>query len=242
MYHKKQQKPKKKAVVPYNNRKYKRYVKKKVKDPTSSTTTFARQLIIGDRYMTKLRYTNSGTPSIGLTAAAYNSHSWIMNGLYDTDPSFGTGPIAGFTELTALYSRYIVNAVKFRVTACNPSSSSYLYMMVQASFTSSSPGSWTIAREYVGNDKVWQCMIEPLGGNSTGTLEGYINLGALFGNPTTYKADHQYQGTSSANPTTVCYLQVVILEATGTSITATVPVSVEVTPYCEFFQRVELIT
>lgn len=200
-------------------------------------TVYTNSLVVPDMYVTKLKATNNFTTGVQLTAQTYNFHSFNINGLYDFDLATGNPPVAGFTEMQALYNRYRVISASIQVTGSNPSTTVPYYMSLFLSPLTTPPGTWAQWKDVMGNKYTRTVMIQPTGGQSTKTVKLNCNLGRLLGNSKTYYSDDDYAGIGNSNPATLMYIHVAFFTIDGSAQTVLFPFDLQARFRVQFFQR-----
>lgn len=208
--------------------KKRKWSKKNYSNP--STTINKIPLIMPDKFLTKLKYTEAID-----TDGAYTNLQWQFHGnsLYDPDAETGGQQPPGFDNFMAFYSKYRVTGCKIRIMTV-PTSGSATPAQVALY-----PG---LSDTYAGS--IAAAMAQPYSksgltvgyGSPPLVIENYMSTKRIFGQKDI--SDSDYAGTSSANPTKSWYWHL-CLESFSGNITAQQTV-VELTYYCQFSERIAL--
>lgn len=166
----------------------------------------------------KLRYADlhndlqTGTAGIFGTQAVYR-----LNSLFD--PYFtGSGHQPyGFDQIAALYNRYRVDRVSFKITFTNPSLGANINCACSIAPDTTSylsardpsvPREWPNAMNAVLSYE----------GSRTATIQGSIDLHTLCGVPKVkYLSDDRYQGTAATDPSQIAYINIALSGVNGTA-------------------------
>lgn len=154
--------------------------------------------IVPPRVMTRLKYLVNRT----LVNAGFGTASIQLNanGLFDVDPTLGSPSVAGFTELSQLYSRNRVYAVRSRCTFVNRESYPVIANIGFESVFITANTKTLNQFENVNNKTI----ILPASGRLSSTLEIRKTALDIVGDEQVY-TDFGYCGTSVANPTSLFY-------------------------------------
>jgi len=159
-----------------------------------------------------------------------------MNSAYDPDPNLGSGSCAGFTEYAALYNKYLVRAIEYDIHVVNKETTIPIQVIV-------APVTIDVGQNYASIDELQElplaqngiCSIS--GGQDRVRFRGKINLAKYHGNTVSWLSDPQYSAATSANPSTMFYLNVGASALGGTFSGLGVGMSARLTYICEFYDR-----
>jgi len=189
----------------------------------------------------KLNYVQNVVLQAGAAGVLGAQQRFCLNGMYDPDTSGGGHQPYGYDQLAFLYKRYKVNGVMVKITAndpnedgvvlacqlTNPSNSTAYINGFDPSIIEERQQAFVLRVNNTGSQKVTKTFyssIQPLSGLTK------IQFAA---DPDNFTAD------TSNNPGSVCNMLLALGSEAG-SATATLRVTVDITYYCTWYQRVQL--
>uniref|UniRef100_UPI004047FF53 hypothetical protein n=1 Tax=Aliarcobacter sp. TaxID=2321116 RepID=UPI004047FF53 len=187
--------PFKKSRKTYKKRPFKRTYRKKRGIPNSVRSQTAP---LPDRYFTKLRYSELAGATYSQAAGSPATYQFRINSIYDPNYT-GTGhqPL-GHDELGALYNRYRVYGMRYKITFINRSTSYQAECALQLRPNVSAHTSMDTVFEAPYSKK---CIVGIEGGSSIKVLKGYASVAKIRGvSKKTVSADDTYQAQVGANP------------------------------------------
>ncbi len=173
-------------------------------------------VIVPPTKVVNLKYNTSFELGTGL--ANYVSTYRLLTGLYDPDDgaSGNDRNYSGFNELAALYGRYCVETVRYRISISNQQSIPVTFCCVPSIYfldpQITSGNSIANFEEQPYGRKI---QIGGAGGIDTKILRGYIDLGRLHGDMRPYTGDDYYRGTSTSNPLISTYFYMGVFAASN---------------------------
>ena len=198
------------------------------KNQVSNIITVRGPKVIPDRYRCKMTHIFTTTATAGSTDTIIRANS-----VYDPEFAAGGGQPTGFDELAALYSRYLVNAAKVKVTLVNYSATA-AKLVVSPSPDSSSFSSILAAAT---QPYAKQVIVGGSSGASMRSVSLYMTTKAARGlNGNSPIADDELEATTTANPTKQWFFHVVHGHLDGTS-ASNQEIQCEITYYVDFFKR-----
>lgn len=178
------------------------------------------------RQITHLHYADEF--DITLTSGSLYNYVFNSNSLYDPD-STGTGhqPL-GFDQFSAMYSRYRVLGVQYRVTFGNPATNGAA-VRCRVSHVNGSSMPVRPACFEVGYGKMG--VVGPYG--QPLTLQGYFDLTKLNADPAKYKVDDRFAATVTSSPAEVMS----VLLSLYPNVSSTCRVAVSFIYHVEFYDN-----
>lgn len=174
---------------------------------------------------------------VNMTSTAGSIATYIFRGNSLTTPNYsGSGhqPYL-FDQFMALYTTYVVYGVKVEVTFTTNSTAPLLCVLHPSLTGASSASSVTDAEK---GESV-HGILGPNGSTPYLKLEKYYDVGKIFGSSKSQILfDIAWQGTSSTDPSALCYLKAVAKPVDG-STTATIYLNWKLKFYCTLRQRIE---
>lgn len=188
-----------------------------------------------DRFFTKMKYATLTTLT---TTTGVVNHLFNMGNLYDPDRSGGGHQPFGRDQFATLYNKYRVYGCKYVVTFHN-TSSAYTCdcAVVLKAVTNTSTDMQTV---YEKPYTQFRTLAMNGAASSKATVKGYCNNAKILGvSRLRYGLDDIYSATAGVAPNTEPYLHIYIKERGATS-GIVIGVSVQLTYYCAWYERVAL--
>lgn len=208
----------------YNTKKVKKNFRNTKNIPRGVTSVNPSRTPWATRDITKVKYTDEF--DLTLTSGSLNNYAFNSNGLYDPDQT-GTGhqPL-GYDQLSAMYSRYRVFKVSWKVVfgnvATNGAAVRCAVSHVNGSTIPVRPACFELAYGKQG-------VVGPYGNPLK--LQGSFDLTKLNSDPAKYLIDDRYAATVTSNPAEVMY----ILLSAYPNVSSTCRVSVSFVYHVEFY-------
>jgi len=189
----------------------------------------------------RMNYTQTFTLSTGTLGVTGSQQRMCLNGMYDVDTSgLGHQPYS-YDQLALLYKRYKVNGVLVKIILSDPSEDG-LYLGVQ--LTNPSNGSayinGTTSDVLRERQQAFVMKINNTG-SQVNTKSFYTSIQAMSGlTSLQFKADpDNFTADVASNPGNVCNLLMALGSDRGVG-SATAIVTVDITYYATWYQRVQL--
>lgn len=181
-----------------------RRVRKRVQRPTRS---IQRSPTISDTQFVKLKYTDSINTFLGANTTTISYATYDVNNLVNlfnanqpVGTNAGSNTVAGLLEWSGLYRYFRVYAVKVSTDFMNNNTAPcyvghYFPTGTQTTPISSNPVVWSTWFALQENQFVQMKAMTSSGGNrQMVTVNSYMNLGRLWGDPSQYKSDDNFFG------------------------------------------------
>lgn len=188
---------------------------------------------VGDRAVTKLRYTAFG--SISTAISGYGEQIFRLNSLFDPDYSGAGSQPLGFDQWAAFYNRYKVLSVKVRCqfAASTGLAESIVSLTPNMVNTIDTSGNHVLAEPYSKNS------VFSTNGGWKPVIEAEYSIPKLFGLTTLEYGEEAYTAATSGSPVNVAYLHVRVDTLSG-GLSGSVYYFLEAEFSVEFYSRVEL--
>lgn len=197
--------------------------------------TVSRTSPLPDRSFTKLRYSSlSALTYAGFAVPA--SAQIRINSLFDPDlTGAGHQPLA-FDEYSAIYNRYRVYGMKWKITFSNRDTTYQAEVAIQARPNVATHSNMDTIYEAPYTNRKATLGIEG-SGQAVRVLSGYTSVSKIRGvNKSVVKNDDQYSALITANPAITPALTL-YMQNTSTTTAITVAYRVELEYFCEFYDR-----
>lgn len=139
-----------------------------------------------------------------------------MGDIFDPNPLIATGSISGFSELAALYRRYLVTSLTVTLDVVNNEAFPVVVAIAPSDIdlaTVITSGALALnLAEYPLAKKV---LLSAAGGQNRGRLTMTINLGRFVGQPTAYRGSLDYSALTNTSPATNTYFNVAAASASN---------------------------
>lgn len=148
-----------------------------------------------------------------------------ISGTYNIQPYF-------WDQISAIYKRYLVTSAKVEYKACNPNVTS-AFGLLRPSTVSTSPTDFQLeeSRPYASK------AIATTGGNGL-FMKRYYPVHKIHGvSPQKVKSDDLYASTVGSDPSLMLYLNLMQVNADGTTTANAMPMNVKITQYVTMFDR-----
>lgn len=175
-------------------------------------------LIIANETLAKLRYVDTTSPTLTMTAAVNTNvtNVFYCNGLYDVNSAIGSTAIPGFAEWMTFYQNYRVMWCRFDCYFVNTTAQPVICgIHIPPVSNTSSPANWTQFMELQGNKNTKMITLSSNGGQDRGKISVYCYLPSLFGDKNTYKADDNFLGSATSNPPSIIRSYVFAITSSG---------------------------
>ncbi len=167
-----------------------------------------------DSALVELRY-NDGFLERTNSSSSIASWRFVMNSVYDPDPTIGSGSVAGHNIWGQIYSTYRVLGLGYNVTFTNNETFGVQVLTCPTTFDL---GNNSANTEQFGEAKYGQSrMLSAKGGQDRATISGYVNLSEFFGK--SYLYDSTFNSSVAGSPATLLYLNLGV-NAGSNSLTA----------------------
>jgi len=136
-----------------------------------------------------------------LTGTTFSFFLMRLGGLYDPDPSFGTGAISTFTEYAGLYNYYQVMTAKIEWDVINLDTvpkTAFYYVTHAAKYPASVSDAVDFAE--LSNAMRPQSMGPAAGGVPKVTSSTVVNLSNVFGDKLTYRSNSNFYSVMNTVP------------------------------------------
>lgn len=195
-----------------------------------------------DRQMCKMRYVDSSTPSV--TSNTPNNGyclvvNYRVNSLYDPQVAIASEQaLAGFAEMSQMYNKYRVHAVKVTVDLQSTTSAP---LTILWNYANESAGATTYATmmNLIGNPySTWATCASAAGtqlGSQAAHIENYCKISKIVGT-TNVATDTSYSGTSNTNPYNEVFGTLYIGSGIATAQLSYCPI-VQLEFWCEWYDR-----
>lgn len=192
-----------------------------------------------DRFMCKLKYVDSTLTTIQIAANIGGPImlNYRVNSLYDPNVAISAeGVIAGYTELSQMYSYYRVHAAKLNCTMESGSGTQTTLVVSGFDVSNNPPASYTAMQRSIGNPYVvWGLMGLGLGNSGT-TLENYCKLDKLLGSRMV-TTEKDLAASVTTNPVTQLFCFIAISPPSAPAQTYQITPIVEIEFWAEFYGR-----
>lgn len=220
---------KKKPVYKTRKRAYRR----KAYKARPMSTTINRVVGIPDQMFCKLRY--SDTYTLG-TLSSFQSVLIRANSLFDPDYAVGGHQPMGFDQYAALYGKYRVYGVAYRITCIADTPTEHVYLFLRHSNDISFTPTLTNMFEQDGTQRK---ILGPVGYRGTVTFKGYHSCAKALGkSKKDYDMDNATEAAVTADPAQVSYLGLYarLVNAAGGTL-FDMRVLVQLVFYCKLYDR-----
>lgn len=215
-----------------HRRRYKRYRRSKLSKP--SKVTLHKGRVIPDRYLCKLKYTQV----LDMTPAAAATEFWVFRGnsCYDPDQSGAGAQPSGFDQLMGLYQKILVRGSKIVMRNMATSGS---HVPCKVAIYPSNDSTTPLAIDSAAAASFSRVGITNGYGGKNLTLKNYMSTKRMFGVSSLNDEKHSYSHDNASNPTFPWYWHIRGDTLNGANI-ASYYAEVEITYYCEFWDRIDL--
>ena len=186
---------------------------------------------IPDRYFTKLKYSQLTALSFGASGNPASTSIGINN-LFA--PLSGGHQPLGYDELSALYTKYRVYGMKYKLYMVNRETAYQLEVAIQSRPDTNTHTNMDTICESPYSSK----MILPVeGGGSIRVFRGFASVAKICGvNKNVVKSDDEYDAVTSGGPT-VTPMLTIYMQNQNTDTAGTCAIRIELEYFCEFFGR-----
>lgn len=177
-------------------------------EQNSNNTCVPKLRFISDTTIVDLYYNDNIT--IRNNATLVNlSWRYRMNSVYDPDPNFLTGSVAGHTEYANFYAGYRV--LKFHISI-QLSNLDLFPVDIVTLPTNLDIGANVLNPLKYGMEPYSKILqIGSINGSSTGKSQSSIDLGKFYGNNAQYLGDDAFGAATNTNPLTTMFFNICIL-------------------------------
>lgn len=158
---------------------------------------------IPDKMLVKFKFAQAGISDI----ASFNiAKTWRLNSIYDPDQALGGTSVSGFAQWRALYTKYRVYAVSYRIQLVNEGPVS----IVGSTLPAAQAVTMYSYSELTTQPNAKKFMLGPVSGQNRTIIGGKLYLPRLIGqNNVQYMADEDYSSLFGANPFSVPILALI---------------------------------
>ncbi len=160
---------------------------------------FAPPAIIVDLFYVDLRVDNNA-------GSTYTSYRLRINGAYDPDPALGSGALPGFTEWAAIYRNYRV--IKYEIEAEVSNLEAFPITVVASPSQADLGLNYSNLFNLMANPGAVSRQLSAKGGIDRDRFKITLDLGTYYGNTIQWFGNDSFGATTSANPTTLFYMNV----------------------------------
>lgn len=229
--------------VKYPKKKF-NFRKKFKKNMNKITSIKTKSLYLPDLYQVPIKYTYIGN-TLNTVSDDFNLNAWKLNSPSDSGLTLSANNALGFSTYSALYKNFFVYASSIKVSIVNmdvdiPMRITLLPTTIDTSTTITS----TTDINLLANPYAKSIIIGNATGDDAKTIKDYISLRKLSGRKDLNSSDYEYVGQTSTHENGLadppqCYMWLVAAQAlSNVSDNLDLLVSVEITFYCQFFNRV----
>lgn len=198
--------------------------------------------LMPDRLRCPLAWNDGYNLTVGV-AGAPKQYAWRLNSPYDPDQSVGISQKSayGFGNIMAFYSNYRCFASSIKIVAINQSSSAgeevllALYPAHQLITTSTDPNAKSAANKPYAK----HVLLGLSQGMGKATIKHFCSVKKILG-ISSIEYENNFVGSISTDPADVFYWNM-CFDSHGGNGSPTVSFDVQITYYCEFYSRVNLV-
>lgn len=205
-------------------------------DRIQSLTVRAPGAIVPDRLKCKLLFNNTLSYRFYAPATGVNGYRYRMNSAWDVDPLSLSTAVAGFLELSALYSRYRVHGSSWKLMCINREA---FPVIVGTTPLNNDPGAaitLSQAQDLLMNPYTKSRTLSGTGGMDRAMIKGFISTRKIVGSNTA-QLDDTYSAIVTGNPANVTFLATYAYTIDGSIFVNGVDFIYMQTLYVEFYER-----
>jgi len=173
------------------------------------------EVVISPSSTVTMVYTDS-TLNRNNAGSKYLVFRFRANGLYDPDPSLGSGSISGFAEYRGFYAKYLVEKVEVTWRVSNQES---FPINVVSGYSESDPGIVLTTPSQVLDMAelpfVKTAELSAIGGQDRTVVRYLLDLSTCYGNRGEYLNSTAFAGFGNANPGNILYVFFAVASSTN---------------------------